>query len=150
MHNESQNPYLQARLYANLTREQAAMKINCSASSIKEYELGRTVPDEIVLEMVKAYRTPWLRVQHLENNVVFCDIFGLVPKKVDDKAMTVLKMQCTVDKLLKSMPMIIENTLNKTVDNSLVKACSDAMKSLFVYVGSCSKAEIEKPSVVTH
>lgn len=149
MHNESQNPYLMARLYANMTREQAAMKINCSVSSIKEYELGRTVPNEIVLEMAKVYRTPWLRVQHLEYNVVFCDIFGLEPKTFTNVAMNVLKVQSSLCYVSKVMPKIIENTISKTVDTCLVKSCVDLMNSLLVYICSCGNdIKIEKPSII--
>ena len=59
-----------------MTRPKAAMLLIVSERSLAEYELdGRVVPDWLVLKMTEIYRTPWLRVQHLQRNPVFCDIF---------------------------------------------------------------------------
>lgn len=69
------NPYLQARLFSQIGRIQAAQELALAESTLKNYELGLSpVPDSTVLRMSYLYRTPWLRVQHLQKNVVFCDI----------------------------------------------------------------------------
>ena len=67
------NIYKTAREYAGLNRIKAAEKLGISSSCLKDYEIDwRQCPDVIALAMSKLYRTPWLRVQHLQRNVVFC------------------------------------------------------------------------------
>lgn len=70
------NIYKVAREYAGMSRVNAAEGLAISASCLKDYEIDwRQCPDAIALAMSKLYRTPWLRVQHLQKNVVFCDVF---------------------------------------------------------------------------
>ena len=140
MQKRSMNPYLNARLFANLTRVQASMEMAVSERSLAEYELdGRVVPDDLVLKMVNVYHTPWLRVQHLQRNPVFCDIFGLVPQ-MTDKAVNVLSVQKEVSDVVKMFPELIEKTLSKSeLGSRLIKECREATQSLLALIGSESE-----------
>lgn len=87
------NIYKTAREYARISRVDAAESFAISASCLKDYETDvRGVPDVTALQMSRLYRTPWLRVQHLQRNVVFCDVFGLIPP-ADDLAVNMLRAQ---------------------------------------------------------
>lgn len=78
------NPYLQARLFSQIGRIQAAQELALAESTLKNYELGLSpVPDSTVLRMSYLYRTPWLRVQHLQKNVVFLRYFWADSRKLD-------------------------------------------------------------------
>ena len=73
------NIYLLARKYSGIKRITAAHELAIAESTLKNYELGiAPVQDEMALKMSKLYHTPWLRVQHLEKNPVFCDVFGIM------------------------------------------------------------------------
>lgn len=137
MTKDSQNPYLNARNFACLTRITAAEELAISERSLKAYEDSeRQVPDDVVLKMSHLYQTPWLRVQHLQRNIVFCDIFGLVPEQVDNKAANVLKMQKEVGDLVKAIPSIIESTVaNINLSNKILQDCKDAIAAILPLVG---------------
>lgn len=140
MQKNSMNPYLNARLFAGMTRPKAAMLLIVSERSLAEYELdGRVVPDWLVLKMTEMYRTPWLRVQHLQRNPVFCDIFGLVPQ-MTDKAVNVLSVQKEVSDVVKMFPELIEKTLSKSeLGSRLIKECREATQALLALIGSESE-----------
>lgn len=141
MPKDSQNPYLNARTFACLTRLNAAEELAISESSLRAYEEGgRQVPDDVVLKMSNLYQTPWLRVQHLQRNIVFCDIFGLVPVQVENKAANVLKMQKEVSDLVKAIPAIIESTVaNMCLSRSILQDCKDAMAAILPIVGASNE-----------
>ena len=137
MQKNSMNPYLNARLFAGMTRPKAAMLLIVSERSLAEYELdGRAVPDWLGLKMTEMYRTPWLRVQHLQRNPVFCDIFGLVPIN-DTEGIKILRVHKEVSDVSKLLPEMVEKTLNKTeLGSRMIKECREAAQSLLALIGS--------------
>lgn len=137
MQKQSMNPYFNARLFAGMTRPKAAMLLIVSERSLAEYELdGRVVPDWLVLKMTEMYRTPWLRVQHLQRNPVFCDIFGLVPIN-DEEGIKILRVHKEVSDVSKLLPEMVEKALNKTeLGSKLIKECREAAQSLLALIGS--------------
>lgn len=137
MQKQSMNPYLNARLFANATRVQAALALSVSERSLADYELDcRTVPDDVVLRMTHVYRTPWLRVQHLQRNPVFCDIFGLVPIN-DEDSIKILRVHKEVSDVSILLPEMVEKVLSKTeLGGKLIKECREAARSLLALIGS--------------
>lgn len=118
MLHKSGNCYLNARMWAGLTRLQAAMRLCSSETSLREYESGaRPVPDDMVLAMAREYRTPWLRIQHLSGNAVFRDVFAGrldVEAGKEEQATGVLRLQKEVSDVMGQMPNIIEKSLTGT------------------------------------
>ena len=72
MQNECANIYFSARRAAGYTREKAAEMIPVSVRSLADYENGRTIPpNDVVERMVICYGTQYLAFQHLhETNVL--------------------------------------------------------------------------------
>jgi len=65
MRTRQRNIYQAARLAAGLTQEAAAETLHVGETTLRGYESGRVVPpDETVVLMAEAYRTPWLRLAH--------------------------------------------------------------------------------------
>lgn len=108
------NIYKAAREYARISRVDAAEAFAISASCLKDYETDvRGVPDVTALQMSRLYRTPWLRVQHLKRNVVFCDVFGLIPP-ADDLAVNMLRAQKEVGEVVELFPQMVAKTVQKS------------------------------------
>lgn len=130
------NIYKTAREYARVSRVDAAEAFAISASCLKDYETDvRNVPDVTALQMSKLYRTPWLRVQHLQKNVVFCDVFGLIPP-VDNSALNVLRAQKEVGEVVELFPQMVAKTVQKKhLGNSLLKECREGAQALLVLIG---------------
>lgn len=130
------NIYRVAREYAHVSRADAAEYLAISTSSLKDYEIDvRDVPDVVVLGMSKLYRTPWLRVQHLQKNVVFCDIFGLVPP-ADNNAINVLRAQKEINDIVALFPKMVEKAVQKKhLGDSLLKECREGAQALLVLIG---------------
>lgn len=143
MQKESMNPYYNARNYAGMTRPRAAMLLLVSERSLAEYELdGRPVPDWLVLKMAELYRTPWLRVQHLQRNAVFCDIFGLVPH-MQDRSLNVLRVQKEITDVARLLPQIVEHTLERvSFSGSMLKECREGAQALLALI--CSEKETRR------
>lgn len=77
MQRRQQNIYQSARVAAGLTQEQAAETLHIGETTLRGYESGRvTPPDETVVLMAEAYRTPWLRLAHGAAR----DKLGLLPE----------------------------------------------------------------------
>lgn len=77
MRTRQQNIYQSARVAAGLTQEAAAETLHLGETTLRGYESGRvTPPDETVLLMAEAYRTPWLRLAHGAAR----DKLGLLPE----------------------------------------------------------------------
>ena len=126
------NIYKVAREYAGMSRVNAAEGLAISASCLKDYEID---PDAIALAMSKLYRTPWLRVQHLQKNVVFCDVFGLIPP-VDDLAVNMLRAQKEVGEVVELFPQMVAKTVQKKhLGDSLLKECREGAQALLVLIG---------------
>ena len=65
MRTRQRNIYQAARLAAGMTQEAAAETLHLGETTLRGYESGRVVPpDETVVLMAEAYRTPWLRLAH--------------------------------------------------------------------------------------
>lgn len=136
------NPYWQARLYSQLKRINAAQELAVAESTLKNYELGISpVPDAIALSMARLYRTPWLRVQHLQNNVIFCDIFGIIPDS-PNLAFGVLQMQKEVGDVVGVIPSIINDVVSHSkVRSHLVAELREAAVALLGVLGRETKKE---------
>ena len=136
------NPYLQARLFSQIGRIQAAQELALAESTLKNYELGLSpVPDSTVLRMSYLYRTPWLRGQHLQKNVVFCDIFGLIPES-PTLAFGVLQMQKEVSDVVGVLPAIISDVVNQSrVSSHLISELREAAVALLSIFGRETKKE---------
>lgn len=130
------NIYKTAREYARVSRVDAAEAFAISASCLKDYETDvRNVPDVTALQMSKLYRTPWLRVQHLEKNIVFCDVFGLIPP-VDNSALNVLRAQKEVGEVMELFPQMVAKTVQKKhLGDNLLKECREGAQALLVLIG---------------
>lgn len=130
------NIYKTAREYARVSRVDAAEAFAISASCLKDYETDvRNVPDVTALQMSKLYRTPWLRVQHLQKNVVFCDVFGLIPP-VDNSALNVLRAQKEVGEVMELFPQMVAKTIQKKhLGDNLLKECREGAQALLVLIG---------------
>lgn len=130
------NIYKTAREYARVSRVDAAEAFAISASCLKDYETDvRNVPDVTALQMSKLYRTPWLRVQHLQKNVVFCDVFGLIPP-VDNSALNVLRAQKEVGEVMELFPQMVAKTVSKKhLGDNLLKECREGAQALLVLIG---------------
>ena len=65
------NIYKEARQRAHMTVEAAAEMLNIAPRSLQHYEAGdRAVPDDVVADMIGAYKTPFLGYLHLRSNAV--------------------------------------------------------------------------------
>lgn len=130
------NIYKTAREYARVSRVDAAEAFAISASCLKDYETDvRNVPDVTALQMSKLYRTPWLRVQHLQKNIVFCDVFGLIPP-VDNSALNVLRAQKEVGEIMELFPQMVAKTVQKKhLGDNLLKECREGAQALLVLIG---------------
>ena len=136
------NPYLQARLFSQIRRIHAAHELALAESTLKNYELGFSpVPDATVLRMSQLYRTPWLRVQHLQKNVVFCDIFELIPES-PTLAFGVLQVQKEVGDVVDAMPGIINNVIqNENFGETILRDLREAAVALISIFGRETKKE---------
>lgn len=130
------NVYKLAREYSRLSRVDAAERLAISFGCLKDYETDvRNVPDAVALEMSRLYRTPWLRVQHLQKNVVFCDIFGLMPP-VDNNALNVLRAQKEVGEVMDLFPQMVTRTVQKKhLGDKLLKECREGAQALLILIG---------------
>lgn len=130
------NIYKTAREYARISRVDAAEAFAISASCLKDYETDvRGVPDVTALQMSRLYRTPWLRVQHLQRNVVFCDVFGLIPP-VDNSALNVLRAQKEIGEVVELFPQMVAKTVQKKhLGDNLLKECREGAQALLVLIG---------------
>lgn len=139
---KTSNPYWQARLFSQLKRIDAAQELAVAESTLKNYELGFSpVPDAVALNMARLYRTPWLRVQHLQNNVIFCDIFGLIPES-PTLAFGVLQIQKEVNDVVGAFPAIINDVVNRSSMRShLVSELREAAVALLSVLGQETKKE---------
>lgn len=106
------NIYLLARKYSGIKRIDAAQELAIAESTLKNYELGiAPVQDITVLKMSRLYGTPWLRVQHLEKNPLFCDVFGIMIDQ-DNLAIGVLQVQKEVNDVVSNMDGIVEDVVS--------------------------------------
>ena len=134
MAKDCQNIYRVARCLAKMQRLQAAEELAISESTLRKYEADTMiVPDDVAVKMAELYRRPWLLIQHLTRNAVFKAAFGELKCNIEDKAVNVLTLQSTVSKLVKTIPAIIESTLDGTKPNS-AKICREVIQSLLPFI----------------
>ena len=140
------NIYLLARKYSGIKRITAAHELAIAESTLKNYELGiAPVQDAMALKMSKLYQTPWLRVQHLEKNPVFCDVFGIMLDQ-DNLGLCVLTMQKEVNDVVDKMDDIVEDVVEdgKITRFSLISEMRGAAVALLNIVGRLSSGHIKK------
>lgn len=134
------NIYLLARKYSGIKRITAAHELAIAESTLKNYELGiAPVQDAMALKMSKLYQTPWLRVQHLEKNPVFCDVFGIMLDQ-DNLGLCVLTMQKEVNDVVDKMDDIVEDVVEdgKITRFSLISEMRGAAVALLNIFGRFS------------
>lgn len=91
MPGEYPNTYQKARKTACLTQEQAAERLELSAESLKQYELGKRVPSNaVVWRMVQIYGTPWLALEHLRDT---SEALGVLPEQITVQALPTAVIQ---------------------------------------------------------
>lgn len=140
------NIYLLARKYSGIKRITAAHELAIAESTLKNYELGiAPVQDAMALKMSKLYQTPWLRVQHLEKNPVFCDVFGIMLDQ-DNLGLCVLTMQKEVNDVVDKMDDIVEDVVEdgKITRFSLISEMRGAAVALLNIVGRLPSGHIKK------
>ena len=140
------NIYLLARKYSGIKRIDAAQELAIAESTLKNYELGiAPVQDGMALKMSKLYQTPWLRVQHLEKNPVFCDVFGIMIDQ-DNLGLCVLTMQKEVNDVVDKMDDIVEDVVEdgKITRGSLISEMRGAAVALLNIVGRLPAVHIKK------
>lgn len=75
--------YFLSRLQANLSRNEAAEKLNISMETIGAYERGETkIPCSLVPRMAALYRDELLPYKHMENCPVGCECLPKARKEV--------------------------------------------------------------------
>lgn len=85
--------YKTARKSAGLSQEIAAEVLHISTRTLSDYENTRTTPpDDIVVNMVKEYKAPWLAFKHLKETSMVANLF-LPEIDVTDLAKAVLRFQ---------------------------------------------------------
>ena len=131
------NIYRNARTFAKMSCEKAAMELSISESTVRKYERGTMpVPDNTALQMAKVYNAPWLRVQHLDNNTLFRELFGVVLQK-ENKAANILALQKEVGDVERCFPQIISATLNGAgLELNAIRECREACAALLAVIGS--------------
>lgn len=140
------NIYLLARKYSGIKRIDAAQELAIAESTLKNYELGiAPVQDITVLKMSRLYGTPWLRVQHLEKNPLFCDVFGIMIDQ-DNLGLCVLTMQKEVNDVVEKMDDIVEDVVEdgKITRFSLISEMRGAAVALLNIVGRLPSGHIKK------
>ena len=108
MSSTCQTPYKLSRLHAGMTQEAAAEVIPISIRSLSDYESGRTIPpDDVVERMVDVYETgadkqSWLAWEHLRmRSIVARRLFPKVEMKPIAEA--TLELLCLEESLARAI-----------------------------------------------
>lgn len=114
------NIYKKARRSTLLTQESAAEVLGLSAETVKQYEGGRRVPpDAVVQKMVELYETPWLAFAHEAEQ----DTLGVLPKLTENQ----------------SLPTAVLSLINRCL------ALSDDYRQLMAIAEDGVVDEVERP-----
>ena len=106
-----------ARNLAGMTLEHAAECVGVSSRSISNYESGRTVPDQIIACMVKAYRNPGLGFYYLTNELYTGRLLlpPIIPAGVSSKS---IRLRVAVEHVKALLPELDAICLDDFVDEA--------------------------------
>ena len=106
-----------ARNLAGMTVIHAAECVGDSSRSIQNYESGRTVPDQIIACMVKAYRNPGLGFYYLTNELYTGRLLlpPIIPAGAASKS---IRLRVAVDHVKALLPELDAICLDDFVDEA--------------------------------
>ena len=156
MSGEYQNLYQRARKTTCLTQEQAAERIGISAESLKQYELGKRVPpDWVVQRMVEIYEYPRLALEHRKAT----DTLGVLPEvKIKPLPMASISLRnrlCTAAGSLDTLLRIAEDGVidetERTEFDSIVDEMRDLMAAIcqLIYAPEVDGIKKDRPTAAT-
>ena len=106
MANVCENPYKTARRMAGLTQERAAVLLNVSVDSLRDYEADlRPVPNDIAFAMCSIYNANYLAIEHLRMSSI--GRAALPEFKLCDLPVAVLGLLDAVQKFVDKNPEMI-------------------------------------------
>ena len=156
MSGEYPNLYQKARKTTCLTQEQAAERLGLSAESLKQYELGKRVPpDGVVQRMVELYGCPWLALEHRKAT----DTLGVLPEvEIKSLPMASLSLRnrfCAAAGNLDELLLIAEDGViddtERTKFDSIVDELRDLMAAIcqLIYAPEEDGIKKERPEAAT-
>ena len=156
MSGEYPNLYQRARKTTYLTQEQAAERLGLSAESLKQYELGKRVPpDGVVQRMVEVYGCPWLALAHRQAT----DTLGVLPEvEIKSLPMASLSLRnrfCAAAGNLDELLLIAEDGViddtERTKFDSIVDEMRDLMAAIcqLIYAPEVDGIKKERPEAAT-
>lgn len=111
------NPYKTARKAAGLTQDRAAMLINVSVDSLRDYESNlRPVPNDVAAAMCDAYDAQYLAIAHLRMTSIGRQ--AIPGFKLRDLPEAVLNLLNAVQQFVDKNPMIIRITADGIISPS--------------------------------
>ena len=156
MSGEYPNLYQRARKTTCLTQEQAAERIGLSAESMKQYELGKRVPpDGVVQRMVEVYGCPWLALEHRKAT----DTLGVLPdveiKSLPMASLSLRNRFCAAAGNLDELLLIAEDGVIDDTERvkfeSIVEEMRDLMAAIcqLIYAPEIDDKKKERPEAGT-
>ncbi|ABB14410.1 helix-turn-helix domain-containing protein [Carboxydothermus hydrogenoformans] len=116
MKGDCSNIYKIARKNAGLTQEEAAEMLYVSVRSLADYESGKTIPpDDVVERMIEIYDAKYLAYMHLKNSTKIGRRY-LPDISLNDISRAVLKLQKELNDVEKINPEIIEIICDGEID----------------------------------
>lgn len=83
----------------------------------------------------------------MQRNVVFCDVFGLIPP-ADDLAVNMLRAQKEVGEVVELFPQMVAKTVQKKhLGDNLLKECREGAQALLVLIGIEEEQKEKTPHV---
>ena len=156
MSGEYPNLYQRARKTTCLTQEQAAERIGLSTESMKQYELGKRVPpDGVVQRMVEVYGCPWLALEHRQAT----DTLGVLPEvEIKPLSMASLSLRnrfCAAAGNLDELLLIAEDGVIDDTERSRFDSIVEEMRVLMaaicqlIYAPEIDDKKKERPEAGT-
>lgn len=156
MSGEYPNLYQRARKTTCLTQEQASERIGLSAESMKQYELGKRVPpDGVVQRMVEVYGCPWLALEHRKAT----DTLGVLPEvEIKSLPMASLSLRnrfCAAAGNLDELLLIAEDGVIDDTERSRFDSIVEEMRVLMaaicqlIYAPEIDDKKKERPEAGT-
>lgn len=156
MSGEYPNLYQRARKTTCLTQEQAAERLGLSAESLKQYELGKRVPpDGVVQRMVEVYGCPWLALEHRKAT----DTLGVLPEvEIKPLPMASLSLRnrfCAAAGNLDELLLIAEDGVIDDTERSRFDSIVEEMRVLMaaicqlIYAPEVDDKKKERPEAAT-
>ena len=156
MPGEYPNLYQKARKTTRLTQEQAAERLGLSAESLKQYELGKRIPpDAVVQRMVELYGTAWLALEHRKAT----DTLGVLPdvsiKPLPMASLSLRNRFCAAAGNLDELLLIAEDGViddtERSKFDSIVEEMRDLMAAIcqLIYAPEADGIKKERPEAGT-